>query len=324
LTDRYVIFEAQPVGYTDETWPALNANTHILDVSGEDITADQQFIYPETSMGRLRRNRITGPKKFAGPIDTPLYPRDATSLLYYAMGGIATVVDTPTMGVHTHTLTKAKTIPAFRMAVGRDVNEHRYTGCLVNGVTIDYAPDEVLTGSFNIIARRELGTPSGNALDTATSVPDFNSADRAFGGVEVVPEFDDVVQTGVESASISWENNVAEDAFALGSPYLPAKINAGFVPSGSMDLRFDAITNYEAFLDEDSIKFELNATYGATTAQRDLGIECPQISMDTNRLPTDNLERYVQTIDFTPERDANDNAIIITVINAVTNANMIV
>lgn len=315
MTDRYLQFEVKST-FTDESFGSFGSNAHVLDVSGEDITGDHQYIYPEVSSDRVKRPKITGPKKFSGPIDTPIFPREATSLIYYALGGISTATTTPVTALNTHTITKAKTIPFFRAAIGRDINEHRYTGGIINSMTLDYAPDAVLSASFDTIFRKEIAVGS---LATPT-FPDFNSAERAFAGADAGVEFDDSVVTFVESLSVTVENNVADDAYSLGSAYLPAGIIAGFDISGSMDLRYDSGDNYADWLAGTDVKIEVIANYGTGAAQRRFKIELPDVAYDVNRLPTDNLQRYVQTLDFTPQRDSNGDPIIVTVINSRTSA----
>ncbi len=321
MTDRYVKFEVQAC-YTSDSFAAFGSCVHILDVGGEDITQDQQFIYPETSTGRIRRNRIQGPKKLSGPIDTPIFVTEATSLIYYALGAASTVCSMPVACVNTHTITKACTIPAFQMAVGRGVNEHQYNGGVISSMTLDYAPDDVIAGSFGTVFRREIGPVACHALATVT-FPDFNTACRAIGGTEVTVDFCCSAVTFVESLSVTLENNIAEDAFALSTPYLPAKIAAGMVPSGSMDLRFDVITSYTDFIAESTNKINIEGQYGTAGGTREITICLPQVAYDTNRVPTDNLERYVQTIEFTPERDSNDDPLIVTVVNDKTNAEVV-
>lgn len=317
MVDRYLEFETQST-FTDETFPNFGVNSHVLDVSGEDITGDQQYIYPPTSTGRVKRNRISGPVKFSGPVDIPIYSISAPSFLYYALGAVTTVPNTPVTALNTHTIKKAKTIPFFRAAIGRDEKEHQYVGGIIGGFTLDYSPDEILTGSFDLIFRREKSPLA--TLATAVTFPDFNIIERAFGGVEVTPRIGGSDVTFVESLSVTLENNVAEDAFALGSKYLPAGIVSELAITGSMDVRYDSSDKYTDWLDGTERQIELNATHGTGDDLRNIDVDLPLCSYDVNRLPTDNIERYVQTIDFTPEQDTNGDPIIITIVNAESNA----
>jgi hypothetical protein len=313
---RYIQFEKQST-FTDETFGAFGANKHNIDPIGEDISGDHQWIYPKTAGQRPMRKRISGTKTFSGTVDTPLYPIHAVSLLYYLMGTVTSAVSTPTT-TNLHTIKKSNSVPFFRAAIGRDLKEHQYVGGIVNSVTIDYTPDDILTGSFNVVLRREK-SPLAN-LDTGLTFSDFDNVEAAFGGVEVSPELDDSAVNFIESASITIENNVAEDAFALGSPYLPAGIIAQLGVTGTFDLRYDSSARYTDWLDGTKRKLELIASRGTGSSTRKLTIELPVISYDVNRLPTDNIERYVQTLEFTGETDSNGDPVIITVQNAQTNA----
>jgi len=313
---RYIQFETQ-TPFTNESFSAFGADFHIIDPIGEDITGDQQYIYPRTAGQRPTRKRIVGPKKFSGTLDTPIYPSHAVSLLYYAMGKLTTTTNTPTTLLNTHVIVKDNSIPFFRAGIGRELNEHQYVGGIVGGFTVDYSPGEVLTASFDTIFRREL-SPLGT-LDTGATFIDFDDAERAFGGIEVSPLLDSSAVTFIESASITVSNNVADDAFALGNAHLPAGIIAALEVTGSFDLRYDGNARYTDWLDGTKRQFELNAQY-TSPGQRDVKFDLPIISYDVNKLPTDNIERYVQTLDWTAETDSNGDPLIITVINAQENA----
>ena len=314
---RYIQFETQ-TPFTNETFAAFGANSHIIDPIGEDITGDQQYIYPRTAGQRPTRKRIVGPKKFSGTLDTPIYPSHAVSLLFYAMGKLVTTQNTPNTLVDTHVITKDNSVPFFRAGIGRELNEHQYVGGIIGGYTVDYSPGEVLTGSFDTIFRREK-SPLGT-LDTGANFIDFDDAERAFGGSEVTPLIDASAVTFVESSSIVVSNNVADDAFALGNAHLPAGIIAALEVTGSFDLRYDANNRYTDWLDGTKRRFELNALFGTGGTLREVKFDLPVISYDVNRLPTDNIERYVQALEWTAETDSNGDPLIITVVNTQTNA----
>lgn len=313
---RYIQFENQ-AGFTTETFGAFGVNAHVIDPVGEDISGDQQYIYPRTAGLRNIRGRIQGPKKWSGPIDTPLYPTHAASLLHYTLGATTTVVNTPTTLVNTHTIVKADSIPFFRMGIGRQLNEHQYVGGIINSFSADYSPDEILTGSFETVVRKELAL---GTLDTNASFTDYDVVDSAFGGTEITPSIDAGAVTFIESASITVENNVADDAYALGNAHLPAGIVTGLNVSGSFDLRYDVNTRYTDWLDGTKRQFDLDGARGAGASQRKVKLDCPVINYDVNRLPTDNIERYVQTLDWTATPDSNGDPIIATIINDQTNA----
>lgn len=305
---RYIQFERQAT-FDSDAFGAFGANYHLIDETGEDISGDHQYIYPQTTM-RTRRKRILGPKKFGGPIDTPLYTKHAVTLLHYLLGSTTTTTGTP----NTHVIKTAKSIPFFRAAIGRDIREHRYVGGIINSVSIDYNPEEVLSASFETVFRRELATAP---LSSGLGFADFDNLEAAFGGVEVTPKLDSVTTTAVESASITIENNVYDDIFSVGNQYLPAGLIAAHTVTGSFDLRFDSDSSYNDWLNGTNRRFELIATRGVGASQREIHFDLPSISYDTTKLPTENIERYVQAIEFTGE---TNDPIIITVKNEQTNA----
>ena len=318
MTNRYTRFESSAAISThDSSWTA-GANVHILDIGGEDITTDNGYIYPQTASNRTTRRKITGPLGITGPIDSPLFPEEAASLLYYGLGSVAT---TGSSAPYTHVIKKGTTLPFFSLEVGRDVKAHKYVGGAVNSFTLDYSPDETLNGSFDCVFRKELATSS---LASVT-FPDFNSANRAFAGPDITfsignAEASVTASTLCEAASISVENNLSTDAFALGSNLLPAHVVGAIGITGTMDLRYESSTNYDDFIATTEKRITLDGTYGSGAAVKQILVDLPRIAYDTNRLPTDNVERFVQAIGFTAETDTNGDPIICTVKNSKTNA----
>jgi hypothetical protein len=318
MTKRYTRFETSAaIGTHDSSWSA-GGNIHILDVGGEDINTDSGYIYPQTASLRVTKRKITGPKKITGPIDTPLFPEQAASLLHYGLGSTATTG--PASSVYSHVIKKGASLPFFSLEVGRDVKAHKYIGGAVNSFTLDYAPDDTLNGSFDCIFRNELAT---SALASVT-FPDFNSANRAFAGPDVsfrigAAESSLTASTLCEGASISVENNIAADAYALGSGLLPAQIVGAIGVTGTMDLRYETSTNYDDFIATTEKRINFLANYGSGSGEREIQIDLPRIAYDTNRLPTDNVERFVQALAFTAETDTNGDPIICTVKNSQSN-----
>jgi len=303
MTNRYTSYEDTGVAFDVDTF-ALTAARHDLDVIAEDITPERGHIYPATSTGRTRRGRITGPKSWTGSIESPLFPIDATSLLFYSLGTSANTPDMPVMGVDTHVVSQALTLPNFICEIGRDDVGHQYTGCVCTGSTIDYAPDATMTQSTDVFFRKEQATA---VLDTIT-FEDFDVSDRAFGGVEVTPALGPAntaapsAVTFIEASSISWTNEFSDDAFALGSEFLPANIVANYEVTGSFDMRFTAVTDaYADVVGSVNKAFELDAGFGSGAAERQVLVRMDRISYDSTTLPTDGNQRYVQTVEFTAE-----------------------
>jgi hypothetical protein len=325
MTDRYTSFEATAAGYTTDTH-TFTANRHDIDVVTEDISPDRGHQYVVTSKGRTPRAKLIGPLGWTGNIETLLYTKHASSLLYYAMGGNSTVVDMPTLGVQQHTLTPATSIPHFIMATGRDLFEHQYVGCVATGFSIDFAPDSPLSANFDINARKELAT--GTALGTVT-YEDFDAAERTFSGVEIASAMGaaeggaPTADTTIESANISYENNFESDAYVLGDQHLSGKFVNQIELTGSLEFSFLTIGDYDDVVGDVDKELWFTATQGAGAAERGYVIKLPRISYDSTSLPTNNAERYVQSVDFTATDNAAGNNIEIVVTNDMLAAEFI-
>ncbi len=303
MTNRYTGFEDTGDTFISDTL-TFTGDRHDLDVMSEDITPERGNIYPTTSTGRTRRGKITGPKSWSGSIESPLFPLEASSLVYYSLGANSFTLDMPTSGVNIHAVSQALALPGFIVAIGRDDMSHEYTGCVATGCTLDYAPDATLTQNTDVFFRKEQARGS---LDTVT-FEDFDIADRAFGGVEVTPGIGPAntaapaTVTFVESASISWTNEFSDDAFALGSEFLPANIVANFEATGSFDIRFEQSSDvYDDVVSSLNKAFHLDASFGSGVNERGAKVILDNISYDSTSIPTDGNQRYVQTVEFTCE-----------------------
>ena len=318
MTNRYTRFETSTAISTHDASWTPGGNVHILDVGGEDITTDNSYIYPQTASNRTTKHRIVGPLGITGPIATPLFPEEAATLLYYGLGSVAS---TGSSSPWTHVIKKGSSLPFFSLEVGRDQKAHKYIGGAVNSFTLDYAPDDTLNGSFDCVFRKELAT---SALASVT-FPDFNSVNRAFAGPDITfsigaAEGSVTASTLCEACSISVENNLASDAYSLGSNLLPAQIVGGLGITGTMDLRYETSANYDDFIATTEKSIKLTGAYGSAAGTRSIEVLLGRIAYDTNRLPTDNVERFVQAIGFTAETNAAGDPIQITVQNSKSNA----
>ena len=322
MTNRYMKIEQHDVAdYKDETMAFTTP--HDLDVSNEDLTADQGNIRPQSSTGRTTRPGLSGTFGISGSIDTPIFTVGTPTLFYYALGAVATVVDMPVATLQTHTITKSSTaLPYWQAEIGRDVNAHNYTGGQMDGFSMSYVPDATIDASFDVVFRKEIAVSALSAI----TFPDYDAVERAHTGVEVDTRYDDkggspVTVDFIESFDIDVGNSVEDGAFVVGDRYLPSNIINGLEITGSSEFRFSAITNYQDFLDAQAKAIELDFNNaGTTTAERQFQITLPNIVYDTTSLPTSNIERYVQSVDFTCEVDSTGEPIYIDVINLETAA----
>jgi hypothetical protein len=307
---RYIDFKTQPT-FTYETYAV--AQQHLIDPLGEDITGDKGFLYPRTAGVRAGRAKVKGKNKFSGTFDIPLYPINATTLIYYAMGKATTTPNTPVTGVDTHVISQANTVPFFQCGIGRDLREHRYVGGAVDTMNLDYTMDDVITASFDVFFRKELANAA--LVGTSVAYPDYNVLERGYGGAEAVVDVDATADDRIESLSISYENDFDDDAFSLGSQFLPGGLIGELTCTGSFDMRFENINAYNSWYNENSMQIELTSAFGSGTSQRSIKADLPSCALDTNNLPTSGFDRYVQSFNYHAEPDSNGDPLIVTVVN---------
>jgi hypothetical protein len=311
--NRYVMFEQQ--AFATETFAAFAAAAaaHAVDQVSEDINFDHGFVNPVTSAKRAPRNRLLGPITGGGDIGVPMYSLGFPTLAYYALGKIATVVGNGANGASTgafiHTITPGISVPAFRMGIGKDVNEHQFVGCAMKSMKLDYSVDNPSLATFDTLVRKELAPAT---LQTPT-LPDYDVAERPFLGVEVTAEIDDTISTKIRSASIEVNNTLVEDNHTFGDRHLPDLIIQDLEVKGNITMSFTDITDYNSVRNEDEIKLELLYTHDTvlTLPHRQMNITLPRLSLDKVNLPTDGNKEYILNIDFTATAVNNDNEVIL-------------
>jgi len=320
--------------HTANANPATQApKAHFLDQTSEDIGIDQGLIFPETSAQRVMRNRIQGQIAISGDIQVPVYPTGVPTLFYYALGHSSE----PSGGKYRISTNSGAAAPwAFQMGVGKDLKEHRFTGCVVRTFTIDFDPSEVVLATFGILARKELtegtilGVHAGSKNSYVTfgkygvtpAKGDYNKADRAFGGTEVKTfiskDGSAISESGnnsdqvnnVESMSIEMDNGFIDDHYAIGDQYLPNAYVQNFTVNGSMELGYSDHSDYKDVVTEKEWIVRLKAGYGRGGDARGFEVNLPQIALKTANLPTEGTDRYLLNIDWEGERKGGSNDLI--------------
>ena len=315
--NRYIVVEQQ--AFDLETFAAFGANAllHPIDQVSEDMSMEHGFEYPETSAKRLKRNRLFGPITNGGEVAVPMYTRGFPTLCYYALGAVTTTE--PTTGLFKHVIRASNSIPAFRMGIGKDINQHQFVGCAMKSMKIDYGVKDVSLATFDVLSRKELAV---GAL-ISPSFPDYDVLERSFLGVEVIAKINDVIVGYVRKFSLEVNNTLVDDNHGFGSRYLPKLIIQGLEIKGSIQIAFDDIARYNDVKDEVEPKLELIFTHGqpATTGYREISILLPKLSIDMGKMPTEGNKEYVIDADFTAEVEPGDpDAIEITVYNTESNA----
>ena len=295
---------------------------HVIDVVSEDISTDKGYIYPTTSAQRPKRPRLSGGISVSGEIQVPLYPRGATSLLYYGLGqSDGSEVGSLTPKLYEHTMKTNTTLPFFNAWVGKDLKEHEFRSGVVKSLTVDFEVGEAVLLTADCMFRREM-LQTLTALDgaepwTAYHFPDYNVEERAFSGTEITTSLGGTAIDTMESASIEIANTVVEDNFVLGDEYLPYAFVQEVEVSGSVSMSYTKSGDYEGFVGNNAGKaLSLKGQYGTTDAadHRLVEFKMPSISFDTASLPTEGSDRFILEFEFMAELTGT-NTSPITVIN---------
>ncbi len=302
--NRYIHFEQQ--AFATETFTAFDAAAllHPIDQVSEDLSEDHGFVYPTTSAQRTNRARILGPRVGGGEIAVPLYTVGTTTLIHYAMGATATTeaaAGPPANNEHKSTI--ANTVPAFRMAIGKDLNEHQYVGCAMKSMKLDYTVGDPALATFDVLYRKELSPPATLATPT---FPDYDVVERTFIGTEVVTEIDDTPVPGViRTFSLELNNDLVEDNHGFGDRFLPALRVQNAEVTGSFTMLYDVLGRYQDGLDEAEKKLSFLFSTGTLgmTGYRAVEVLLEKVSLDVTKLPTDSNKEYIIDVNFTAEID---------------------
>lgn len=320
--NRYVMFEEQ--AWSTDSFAAFSteAQAHAVDQVSEDISEEHGFVYVQTSAKRNPRNRLLGPRVLGGEIAAPLYSRGTPTLLYYALGSSVTTEPVTMLSPPNfkHDITPANTVPAFRMGIGKDLNEHQFVGCAMKGVKIDYSVGDPALCTFDLLVRKELAPAT---LQTPT-FPDYDIKERTFLGVEVAVQVDTVPVGYVRSLSIDISNDLVEDNHSFGSRELPDLRVQGLEVTGTATIAFNDIARYNDVLNEAEAKWEFLFSTGTIgmADYRQVEIVLPKLSFDTAKLPTDSNKEYILEVNFTAEIDpgVDEDPLTINVYNDETAA----
>lgn len=222
-------------------WKYLNV------VPGE--TLDQNLsIYRSAVINRKRsRNKSQrGSQKPGGSIPFELAPMGVSQLMFYALGKH---VSTSGSGPYTHTLKRMVdelSLPSFTVEKGfNDLSTPLFCGikgCRIGGFSLNFAPDAIPTGAFDVMGREfyhgSTSEANGETVDDLTSDPFTSVHATVYEGSSLVP------LTNSLSGSLALSNGLYGDNIALGSNY-----RANLKP-GTCEINFQLramFNNYDLF-----------------------------------------------------------------------------
>jgi len=296
--------------------------TEYLDAVRESVRPTHNIIEVETAgAGRSLRHILPGPYGLSGDIDFVVGPESIDYILYGATGDHTQTQDSGG-NVYKHEYKPATTLPSFTIEICPDVGSspdyaRRLIGCGFSSLRFEAVAREVLTCTASIVGKTEkLVTPS---TPTFSTLRPFYFADGQvkWNGTEIAR---------IEAFRCTLENTIADDAFVLGSRFLPALITGPCNVTGDMDMQFLDWSYYQEFLGSsgatqpgttiDSVSIELNFL-GDSTGSSDAGfenyafkIELPRVYLNTASPNFDRRERLVLSMEWSAAYDPSSGYVV--------------
>jgi len=294
---RYIGVAIEP------TYGAVQAPVEFIDAVSESVRGEQSTIYIETAgLGRSTRQAVPGPWTESGDIDLIVGPENIEYILKATLGHSQYAESGD--GAYKHIFTPASTIPSLTIEISPDVGNkaRRIRMCGISSLRLEAVAREVLTATASIVGGKE--------EIVSESVPTF-STKRPFVFYDGTLSINGGKVARCEAWRGTYENTIADDAFVLGSRFLPTLIVGPCNFSGDMDLQFTDWTYYETYLGGTepgktltNLSIELNFV-GETTGSSvsgyknyQLKIEIPKVYLDTSEANFDRRERIVQSCDW--------------------------
>jgi hypothetical protein len=237
---------------------------------------------------------------------------------------------------HLYTPTGNANPTYFTLDINNDLNDavvgnptgRRLLGVGVNSLTFEATAGNLATMTANVIAQKDKLVSMSGITPTYSIISPFSFTDGA-------------VQIGgttygcVEGVRITFENNIPNDNFCLGSRFLNALWNQNLNITGSFDISFDTwaeykrffggtagtsaepqATNYEGSLVITFTGVPTTGGVGAGFTNYAMIINLPRIVYNTTGANLDRFNRIVQNVEFTALYSVSESAAAkVTIVN---------
>jgi len=290
-------------------------NLQYIDIVSESVAPDHGMIDIETAGEREWRHRVPGPYSIGGDIDLVVNADNIGRFFWWVLGDKTTGASG---ACYTHEFESAQEINSFSMNIAPAVQDsgtyrmRRVVGCAVTSMAIEAVAREALTATVSVIGQKD-------SLVADAQTPSFSTV-RPFIFYEGSLTLDGGTVANVEAFRLTIDNDIADDAYTLGSRYLPGIRLQGITISGDMDVAFTNWDLYKRFYDgsvsgsepsdttHGSIALVLTFIGEATgcsggDAFYRLELDLPKCYFDTTEANFDRRDRIIQSLDFTATYD---------------------
>ncbi|RLI09365.1 hypothetical protein DRO32_00765 [Candidatus Bathyarchaeota archaeon] len=264
-----------------------------VDIASEDLRTDQEWIIPELAGSRWKKHAVMGPARVRGSVSTYAQFSSVGDFLLAALGHVSTSQPDPDAAptVFRHEFRPADSLPSYTLMVASEVTGRKFLGCLCSRLELTLSAGELLGLTFELVGRKEEAfTPSEPEFD---GTPYISSSDLVLceiGGSSA----------SLEALALTISNDLADDAFELGSRYLPEIPVKGLEVSGSFDLKFKDRAHLDRFLagGETSLRLRFEGPEIAGGLGYAFELEMPRIIYRAAGANISARDRLVEKVEF--------------------------
>ena len=264
-----------------------------VDLASEDLRTTHDWIMPELAGHRWKEHAIKGTVKAGGSVSTYGQFGSLGDFLMAALGQASTSQPDPenAPAVFRHEFTPAEGLPSYTVLVASEITGRKFFGCVCSRLELSLAAGELLGLTAEFVGQREEAfTPAEPSFDDTPYVSSSDLASCEVGGV----------QASLEAISITISNELVDDAFELGSRYLPELPVRGLSITGSFDLKFKDRTHLDRFLsgEETSLKLRFEGPEIQGGLKYVLELDFPRIIYRSAGANISARDRLVERVEF--------------------------
>jgi len=281
------------IGIAEETtYGTYVAPTNYIDVFSESFSATNQPTYIDGVGMRAHRRFVPGMYGLTGGFECVGDIVTIGWLLKMITGSVST---SGASDPYEHTFEETQDIYSYSICIGREVDERKITSFGASTLRLEWSGSEPMTAAVEGVAQKD--------TTAAIGTPTWDD-EPVIGSVHCTFEWDDAA-INVESGRLEISNNLAEDAWRLGTRFQTGLYPQRFEVDFSLDLAFEnldlwkdfwgaaAATEPQATLATHKLEFLMDT--GVTN--RTLDIALARVVIDSGNVPMSGRDRLIQTIE---------------------------
>ena len=286
----------------------------------ESVNVSREPLLAETAIYRVPSEASIPPVNASGEIELPL---DVNSIVYLMYGVLGNIETTGSESPYTHTITPVDEgrLPLWTLEIGHDSKARRFIDAVVRRLSIECPARELVSVTAEFLARKP--TVQSSQLSPSYNTRKFIS----FKGGTIT--LDGSVQANISSITVEIENDIPDDAFAVGDVYLADLYTQGLTISGSFDMFFTDWSEFQRFISGSKTGVEPDGVGFATLQLKFtdpdedsmyLQIDLGEIVYNSAEVNIDRRDMRVLSVEYRAIKwdPANNKPIKVTVANEVS------